>query len=251
MKRSLLLFLPALFACAPAVTHGPRVEPGLSITLTGGIPRTLCTTDCIAGVIPTMGAGARFGWVADAPGRASFQLGALVPLWDPVSLELDPFVQAPTRSAWAFGAGSLVSPRHLVPYVEVGKMPPGGEGWYLSLAHAWLFADPTELLGSDPDGSEGGMARPPRYWAPGAGVRLVSEEGSSVTFWANASFGSYVDREPTYFTGDPPQTVQTEVRKPVRVLTIGASADVTSRAFRRMRIPSRPQPPPPPPPVPR
>jgi hypothetical protein len=248
-----LLLLPALFACAPAVTHGPRVERGLSLNVTGGLPRTLCRTDCIAGVIPTFGAGARYGWVADAPGRPSYQLGALVPIWDPVGFELDPFVQAPARGAWAYGAGSLVSARHLVPYVEVGNMPPRGDGWYLSLAHAWLFADPTELVGTDPSEGEFGMARPPRFWAPGVGFRMVRDEGRSVTFYANASLGSYVDREARYVGGDPPQSVPVEVRKPVRVLMIGATAEITSRAFRRMRFPpSRPRPPlpPQPPPVP-
>jgi len=251
LRRFAVAAFPALFACAPVVTHGPRVEPGLSLTLTGGIPRTLCSTDCIAGVIPTFGAGARYGWAAEAPGRPSFQLGALVPIWDPVALELDPFVQAPTRDAWAFGVGALASARHLLPYVEVGKLPPGGEGWYLSLGHAWLFADPTRLVGIEPGEGELGMAQPPRFWAPGVGVRLVREEGSSMTLYANASLGSYVDREAQYAPGGPPQPMPVDVRKPVRVLMVGATADFTSRAFRRMRLPpSRPRPLPPPPPSP-
>lgn len=242
-KRILFACLPALFACAPAVTHGPRVERGLALVATGGIPRTLCAADCTAGVIPTLGAGARYGWVPGDPARPSYQLGALVPVWDPVGFELDGFVQAPSRDAWAYGAGSLVSSRHLVPYVEIGNLPAaGGEGWYLSLARAWLFADPTRLVGSRPGEGEFGMAQPPRFWSPGGGVRLARDDGN-LTFFANASLGSYVDREARYPSGDATQPVGVDVRKPVRVLIVGLAADLAPRGFRRLRLPpSRPVP---------
>ena len=88
-----LSFLPvllALAACAPAVTHGPRVDRGVILTATGGAPRPLCATgECVGGLVPTLGGGVRAGWVPNDGSKPAFQLGATVPLMDPLGLEID------------------------------------------------------------------------------------------------------------------------------------------------------------------
>src|SRR5215213_2195006 len=140
--RFALAALPALFACAPAVTHGPRVEPGPSLMMTGGAPRPLCSnaTNCHAGATPTFGAGVRYGFVPERAPTPPLMVGVTVPVFDPAAAELDGFVQAPSPGAWAWGGGALVSRRHLMPYLEAGRMPPGGgDGWYLSAGYAHLF----------------------------------------------------------------------------------------------------------------
>jgi hypothetical protein len=249
LRRFTLAALPALFACAPAVTHGPRVEPGASLMMTGGMPRPLCaqSTDCSAGATPTFGAGVRYGFVPRSAGGAPVLVGLTVPVFDVLATELDAFVQAPSTSAWAWGGGALASTRHLMPYAEVGRMPAGGgDGWYLSAGYAHLFQDPTEL---GPDEAFGeSMARPPRWFAPGAGAR-VNLRGVRWTVFANGAFGSYVKRTVTaMYIPDGMTTDTLDTRERVSTLMLGITWEVPFREVGRRRVPP---PAPRPAPVPR
>ena len=243
--------LPALFACAPAVTHGPRVEPGPSLVMTGGVPRPLCEewSECHGGVTPTFGAGVRYGRVPRDAGAPAWMAGFTVPVFDPVAVELDGFVQAPSPGTWVGGGGVLASVRHLMPYAQVGRMPAGGgDGWYLSAGYAHLFRDPTVDIGLDDDVGGGEMARPPRYWSPGAGAR-VNLRGVRWTVFANGSFGSFMKRT-LVFDGPaapelpppPPDTVDTRVN--IRTLVLGITWEVPFREVARPGA-ARPRRPPP------
>ncbi|MFL5382273.1 MAG: hypothetical protein ACJ8GN_07135 [Longimicrobiaceae bacterium] len=249
-RRFAFAALPALFACAPAVTHGPRVEPGPSLVMTGGVPRPLCDewSDCHGGVTPTFGAGVRYGRVPRDAGAPAWMAGLTVPVFDPAAVELDGFVQAPSPGAWVWGGGALASVRHLMPYAEVGRMPAGGgDGWYLSAGYAHLFRDPTADIGPDETDSES-MARPPRFWSPGAGAR-VNFRGVRWTVFANGSFGSYLKRTLVFGPGapesppPPPDTVRTRV--PIRTLMLGIAWEVPFRDADR-HAPPRPRRVPPP-----
>lgn len=247
MKRLFpALFLP-LFACAPVVTHGPRVNPGAEMVMTLGAPRPFCgsntDTECNAGLTPMWGAGVRYGFVPSDPAGVAALAGLSLPIADPLGTELDVFVQGPSPGVWAFGAGALWSPRHLMPYAQVGQLPPGGgSGWYLTAGYAHLYRDPTVGVDqSDDDGRV--MVQPPRYFAPGAAVRLARNDGSAYTFYLQGAFGSYVDREQQFAPGDP---VYLEVRKPVRTVLFGV---VMAVEFGSLRLPG-PQRRPTPPPIP-
>jgi hypothetical protein len=257
LRRFALAALPALFACAPAVTHGPRVEPGASLVMTGGVPRPLCSefTDCHGGVTPTFGAGVRYGYVPQNPEGAPVMAGVTVPVFDVLAAELDGYVQAPSTGPWAWGGGALVSRRHLMPYLEAGRMPAGGgDGWYLSAGYAHLFRDPSTELGSDPFDDE--MVRPPRWFAPGAGAR-INFRGVRWTVFASGAFGSYVNRTftPEFIPDGGLVTDTVDTRKNVRTLMVGIAWEVPFRELGRPRIPRPPRRPPPvpqplPPPIP-
>ena len=248
--RFLLTALLALAGCAPAVYHGPRVEKGASLMMTGGIPRPLCDdwSDCHGGVTPTLGAGVRYGWITGQSAGPAYEVGALVPVWDPLGLELDGYVQAPSPRSWVGGAGMMASARHLMPYAELGQMPlGGGDGWYLSLGYAHLFRDPTIFIDGEDAGGEH-MARPPRYWSPGAGAR-VNFRGVRYTVFANGSFGSYV-RETLVFApsaeSDGPAPTDTVNRRiPIRTLVLGLTWEIPFRQIGRPRLPPHRRIPPP------
>ena len=54
-------------ACAPIVTHGPRVEQGFTFYGTGGGGRTLCDRPaCDTSLVPQQGTGLRYGHAASA-----------------------------------------------------------------------------------------------------------------------------------------------------------------------------------------
>jgi len=250
--RVALAALAALFACAPAVTHGPRVEPGMALMMTGGMPRPLCAefTDCHAGATPTFGAGVRYGFMPRSAEGAPVLVGVTVPVFDIVAAELDAYVQAPSTGAWAWGGGALVSARHLMPYAEVGRMPAGGgDGWYLSAGYAHLFQDPSTELIDEPFGES--MARPPRWFAPGAGAR-VNFRGVRWTVFANGAFGSYVERTVTQeYIPDGIAIDTVDVRRRISTLMLGLTWEVPFRDVGRRRAPTpAPRPPPVPRPVP-
>jgi len=256
LRRFAPALLPALFACAPVVTHGPRVEPGPALMMTGGMPRPLCEndSDCSSGATPTFGAGVRYGIVPEREGAAPVLFGLTVPIFDVVATELDAYVQAPSTGAWASGVGALVSTRHLMPYVEAGRMPPGGgDGWYLSAGYAHLFQDPSTEFMEEPFGDE--MARPPRWFAPGAGAR-INFRGVRWTVFASGAFGSYVNRTitPQYIPDGGLVTDIVVTRRNVRTLMLGITWEVPFRDPVRRRTPSpvrRPPPVPGPVPEPR
>lgn len=232
MKKLQFLVLAAAAACAPAVTHSPRVEPGPTFHVTAGTPRPLCDTGCSAEMIPTLGGGFRYGWVPEDPRKPSVMLGATVPIFDPVTPEVDTYLQAPSTGTWVAGVGTLWSPRHIVPYVQVGPVAKGRGGWYLTGGYSWLLRDPNTFAWIDQESSGSRMARPPRFWSPGFGYRTVVE-GRRFNVFVNGALGSWVERQITFRPppGNPgptpePVTDTVNVDRRVRSLFAGMSLEV-------------------------
>ena len=136
-----LLVLPA---CAPMVTHAPRVDPGLTGVLTLGVPRDLCDSSCTMDLIPQYGFGMRYGR-APSGNRPGYSLGATLSL-GLISSEADIYLQAPLPSErWAAGAGVLAAQTHLMPYVQVGRSRADGSGWYTTQGLAVLHSREEKL----------------------------------------------------------------------------------------------------------
>ncbi|HEX2201832.1 MAG TPA: hypothetical protein VHG91_00970 [Longimicrobium sp.] len=226
MKPSLsFAALLALAACAPVVTHSPRVEPGLAFHATAGVPLPLCDS-CGAGLTPTLGAGVRYGYVPADPSSPSFLVGVTAPL-EAASAELDAFVQAPSSGDWVVGAGTLASRRHVHPYVQLGRIPAGGSGWYVGAGYAWLFENPDwiEDLNDAIGGDEDAVAQAPRYFAPSLGWR-TTRGGRRFHAYLTGGFGSWRQRGPAL---DPATGEYTEAERRIRTVMAGVSIEIPLR----------------------
>lgn len=229
----------AAAACAPVVTHGPRVEQGVTFYGTGGGGRPLCDRPaCDTRLVPQQGAGVRYGRAASAsaPGWSA----GLTLSTGGTSSELDLYTQAPDGSTpFDAGAGVLLSPAHVMPYVQAGRMRPDGSGWYTTQGFAFMASRPARW--SNEGASEERVT--PRYWAPTVAYRTRGRYG--VHFYVSGAFGTadakkYRGEEPGFHT----------VRQPVRALMTGVVFDVQPARRNRQAPPSpRPRPAAPPPPA--
>jgi hypothetical protein len=210
------MVLLACAACAPVVTHSPRVEPGITLYGTMGSTRSLCSQEtCDTDLVPQMGGGARYGRVAtdSTPGfSAGFTYSAGVE-----SSEVDLYVQAPaSRLALDAGAGVLAAGTHVMPYVQLGRMQPDGSGWYTTQGFAFLGERVAGLILDEPYEEV-----TPRYWAPTIAYRTRGRYGVHV--YASGAFGS---ARVTLHEPDEPDP-RTE-RQPVRAVMMGVVFDVLS-----------------------
>lgn len=222
--RHALAALLALSACAPVVTHSPRVEPGLAIHATAGLPLPLCDTGCGGGLTPTLGAGVRYGYAPAGGSGPAFLGGVTVPLFEPSSAEVDAFVQAPSSGDWVVGAGSLASRRHVHPYIQLGRIPAGGSGWYVGAGYAWLFDNPDWIEDfDDAISGEESLARAPRYFAPSLGWRTTLG-GRRFHAYLTGGLGSWRER-----TFDPATGENIEVERRIRTLATGVSLEFALR----------------------
>ncbi|HEY0036266.1 MAG TPA: hypothetical protein VGB66_06230 [Longimicrobium sp.] len=237
MRFSAIVLLASAAACAPVVTHSPRVEPGLTLFGTLGSTRSLCSQEtCDTDLIPQMGGGARYGRVAtdSTPGwSAAFTYSAGVE-----SSEVDLYVQAPASwLALDAGAGVLAAGSHVMPYVQLGRMQPDGSGWYTTQGFAFL-TERTDALLPDPPYEE----VMPRYWAPTIAYRTRGRYGVHV--YASGAFGSA--RVTLHELEEPDPRTE---RQPVRAVLMGVVFDVLSAQPAGSLPPARgPVPPVPPPP---
>jgi hypothetical protein len=224
MTRHLaVLFLLAPAACAPIVTHGPRVEPGLHATGTFGVARSACDTACDIEVLPQIGIGARYGRAAEG-GRVGYSIGGTIALRIESS-DLDAYLQLPTAPNWAAGGGVLLSPMHLMPYVQAGAVDADGSGFYTTQGFTVMAPRPKDWW------IEEEVDVAPRYWAPTLAYRAAHRDGalhvyvSGMLGWMDVPAGEGSRREP------------------VRVLMAGLSFE---RHIRRSVTPIPPPQPPPP-----
>ena len=235
MSRLVLILLPAcMAACAPVVTHGPRVEQGFTFYGTAGGGRPLCDRQvCDTNLAPQQGAGLRYGHAAtaSAPG---FSAGLTVSSAF-VSSELDLYLQAPASllPGLDLGVGVLAAGTHGMPYLQAGRMKPDGSGWYTTQGFAFLAPRPARWSLSPEGGSDEEQVEP-RYWAPTIAYRTRGQYG--LHFYATGAFGTadakkYRGAEPGFRTE----------RQPVRVVMMGIVFDVQ---------PARPKRPLAPPPAP-
>lgn len=227
-----LLAAACAAACAPVVTHGPRVEQGFTFYGTAGGGRSLCDRPaCDTNLVPQQGAGVRYGRAASAsaPGwSAGLTVSSAL-----VSSELDLYVQAPTSVGFDLGAGLLAAGTHGMPYVQAGRMKPDGSGWYTTQGFALLASRPARWS-SSLDGGPGEERVEPRYWAPTVAYRTRGRYG--VHFYASGAFGT---AEAKKYRGDAPGFHT--VRQPVRVVMTGMVFDVQP-VRRPRRVPPPPQP---------
>lgn len=219
MKACSVLLLASAFACAPIVTHGPRVEQGITGYATMGAGKSLCSPEtCETILVPQQGVGLRYGWAAtdSTPGfSAGFTYSTPI-----VSSELDLYVQAPgSPLGLDAGAGVLAAGTHAMPYLQLGRMRPNGSGWYTTQGYAFLARRQIAIVLAD-----NYEQVEPRYWAPTIAYRTGGPYG--LHFYVTGAFGTavkYHPDEPGVRTG----------RQPVRTVMTGVVFDV-----RRARRPN-------------
>lgn len=231
-------------ACAPVVTHSPRVAEGLTFYGTAGGGRTLCDRPvCDTTLTPQQGVGLRFGHPATAsvPGFSAGVTGSIGWVFSDMGLypELDLYAQAPIGlTPFDAGMGVLLSPAHVMPYVQAGRMKPDGSGWYTTQGFAFLGSRPPNW-GVLSDGGASSERLKPRYWAPTLAYRARGRFG--VHFYVSGAFGT---AEVTKYRGEEPGL--RTVRQPVSVVIMGMVFEVQpARPTRQPSPPAGPVPPPP------
>ena len=155
--------------------------------------------------------------------------------------ELDLYAQAPIGfTPFDAGTGVLLSPVHVMPYVQAGRMKPDGSGWYTTQGFAFLGSRPHwgSVLS---DGGATSERVTPRYWAPTVAYRTRGRYG--VHFYVSGAFGTA--RAKAYRLEEPGLHPE---RQPVWAMMMGMVFDV--QPVRRPRqAPPSPDPalaPPPP-----
>ncbi|HEU4885656.1 MAG TPA: hypothetical protein VFT45_25705 [Longimicrobium sp.] len=213
MKRiSAVLLVASVAACAPVVTHGPRVEAGTSLVATAGASYSTCDEEaCDLALLPQASLGLRTGRPAGqaAPGLSA---GGSLSL-NLLSSDVDLYAQAPTGLTGALeaGGGVLLSLAHTMPYVQLGRTAADGSGWYTTQGFVWMSrrqADYTLTGGLDEEEPD---EMRPRYWAPSIAYRTRGASGLQV--YAAGAFGTA-----DVYAFDDAQKVG---RQPVRFLMAG------------------------------
>lgn len=135
-RRAIPLFAVALGGCFPAITHGPRIEPGASAGLVASVTTGATHTEGDEGGIRlrqgVIGAYGNYGWAA-ARRKPGASIGVAVPIFFPLT-QIDLFVEAPR--GWlpregAAGVGLVVDAMSFSAYGEVGQIGAGNNGWFL------------------------------------------------------------------------------------------------------------------------
>lgn len=224
MRRDFVaLALLAAGACAPVVTHGPRVEPGLHAGLTVGLPLDSDTATALAVLIPRWSAYGRFG-VTGKPGGVAASLGLAYAPAENGSLEGDLYLQGPARvPRLAYGAGLMGSAVYAMPYVQLGWVREDGSGLYSTQGVVQRGYGRKYLFLNDP-----GMGRTevrPRYWAPAVGYRWSGRAGKRSVYLSGA-LGSYDERRSDWQTGEV--SVQ---RRRLRALSITGTVELEAGAI--------------------
>jgi hypothetical protein len=155
----LLAALVLLGGCMPLVTHGPRVEQGLwtgstgSLRLGSMLDGEVDALGTSFAVRPPNGFFARYG-SQGGDGMPAMLVGLHLPFMIPLSIvhpELDAYVQlTPSEELrYAAGAGALVSPSHLMPYVQAGSSFSERTSWYTTQGlalHGYTGGGPRAVL---------------------------------------------------------------------------------------------------------
>jgi hypothetical protein len=220
LRRALAAVLLALAACAPTVTHGARVEPGLFVGYTAGIVVAGDSAKAPDVVTPEWVPYARYGW-AGRPGGFAGSLGvSLLAPW----VAGDGYLQLPSRDPrWAYGAGAMAARGYVMPYAQLGRSFPRGYEAYTTQAwvHRSTFTD--RDLGLDPSDAQ---VRP-RYWAPTLALRR-RDGALGVGLQVTGAFGRYDITVYDSATNGPGRRT-----RPLRAVTTSLTADVDVARFVR------------------
>jgi hypothetical protein len=211
-----LVVLGATVACAPIVTHGPIPERGLQLTATAGLPYPLCGVECEINLFNQVGFGARYGRPAEN-GKPGYSVGGTLSL-GVMSSELDVYVQAPTGSDWSPGGGVLLSPMHVMPYAQAGRMRANGSGFYTTQGIVWM-PERSDAYWMD---YETRAYVKPLYWAPTIAYRLARRR-SALHLYVSGGLGTMTLREASWQPEQPP----VPDRAPLRFISAGVSVEYT------------------------
>jgi len=219
MRAARALLVLALAGCAPVVTHGARVEPGLYVGATAGLLVTQDTARAPDVLAPQWVPFARYG-LAGKPGGVAGSLGVALGSSPESPVEADAYLQLPTPAPeWAYGAGVVASRALAMPYVQVGKS--FGRGYEAYATQAFVRRDdfndrqivlseftPTEVR--------------PRYWA--STVALRRRDGPvGLSLQVTGAFGRYEERVRDSGSGTR--------SRPLRAVTASLAADVNVARF--------------------
>jgi len=223
LRRALAGLLLVLAGCAPTVTHGARVEPGLYVGYTAGIIASGDSARAPDVVTPEWVPYVRYGFVGRPGGVAGSLALSMAPEVEPV-VHGDAYIQLPTPDPrWAYGGGVMGSARFVMPYVQLGRS--FGRGYEAYTTQAWVHS--TEFtdrdLGLDP--SEGQVR--PRYWAPTLALRR-RDGALAVGLQVTGALGSYENT--AYDSASAGPVTRT---RPLRALTTSVTADVDVARFVR------------------
>lgn len=131
-----LLVAGSSTACFPAITHGPRIDPGLTlgatVSTTGGPTYTEGDDGGIHLRQGQIGLHAGYGWEPATPSRPGFFAGVAIPVFFPAA-QVDLFVQAPPAWSGRFAAGVGVNAdaEREDLHVQFGRISDAGNGWFL------------------------------------------------------------------------------------------------------------------------
>jgi hypothetical protein len=214
--RRALALLPLLGACAPAVLHGPRVEPGLHLGMSVGLPTLGDTATLPDAATPGWTPYVMYGF-AGRPGGVAGSVALATGGHDGEGMEADVYVQLPSaRPALAYGAGVVGSDAYVMPYAQLGRDLGLGYEVYTTQAvvRRWDFTTKRNSL----DASSTDVR--PTYWAPAVALRR-RERALAATLEVTGVLGRFDER-----TTDPVSGAEHTRTRPLRGVTVRVQADV-------------------------
>lgn len=223
MRRALAGLLLALAGCAPVVTHGARVEPGLYLGYTAGLTAMGDSLDAPDVVTPEWVPYARYGFVG-RPGAVAGSLALSLAPDVVTGVQGDGYLQLPSPDPrWAYGAGIMGSRKFVMPYAQLGRSV--GEGYEVYTTQAYVRrSDFTDIDVFTERGA--GEARP-RYWAPTLAVRR-RDGAVGLALQVTGAFGRY-DRR-MYDSASARDVTRS---RPLRAVTTSLALDLDVALFVR------------------
>ena len=209
--------LCVLGACAPVLTHGPRVEPGFFLGSTAGILVTRDTAAAPDVLTPDWAPYVRYG-VRGEPDVFAGSLAVALDASSAPGVAADLYVQLPARNPdWAYGGGVMGSSSYVMPYVQLGRS--FGRGFEVYTTQAYVRRGDFTEKQTGLDGS--GVEVRPRYWAPTLAIRR-REGALGVSLQLTGALGRFDERP---FEADELAPVTSRALRGVTV-SLAADADV-------------------------
>jgi len=226
--------LALLGACAPVVTHGPRVEPGPHAGIAAGLllaPESAGVPDAVT---PELAPYVRYGWAARPGGFGASLALSLDPNAESRGVGVDAYLQGPSGgSALAYGAGVTRSAGVVMPYLQAGRDLGRGYELYTTQGYVHRTRFTEKHVGILEERTA--QARP-RYWAPSLAVRTRSG-AVAASLQLTGAFGHYEER--------PGPDAGPVVRRRLRAAAASVAGEVDLVRLVREGLGSPPRPAPP------